>query len=472
MSAWAPVSVPVPEVDLGVHTDLFKALWAKWGALSARNAVRSVYYDGEAALKDFGISIPPALTGVQAALGWSAKGVHAVTDRSQFEDFVSPSGVEDPLEISRLLDSNRFGVEFKAACVSSAVHGVSFLTVTRGDVAAGEPEVLILPVGADQSAGLWDARRRRLTGFLTVRGSHPAGGPDLATLYTDEVVYSLTRGRDGRWSWSSSRNVLGFVSVAPLVHKYELRRPLGHSRITKASMYYSDAALRTILRSEVSSEFYSAVEYWLFGADVSKFVGDDKWSAVMGRIKAMDLDPADETPTLHRFNGASPEPYIAQMRMWANLFADDQDLEVKFADASNPSSADAIFAAKETLITTTRDANALWRHGAEQAVRWALMLRDGLSEPSPEMRALRAQFTDPAIVSPSARADAFSKLAAAAPGFGESEVGLEFAGLSREQITRFMVEKRQQRTSSLVESLRAAASQVSETASEVAARRQ
>lgn len=448
-------SVPVPKVDLGSHTDLFKSLWAKWGALSARNLTRSVYYDGEAALKDFGISIPPALSGVQAALGWSAKGVHAVTDRSRFEDFVSPSGSVDPLEVSDVLDGNRFALEFKAACVSSAVHGVSFLTVTRGDVAAGEPEVLVLPASAEQSAGIWDARKRRLTGFLTVRGSHPSGGPEFATLYTDELVYSLTRGPNGVWSWSSSPNALGFVSVAPLVHKYELRRPLGHSRITKASMYYSDAALRTIVRSEVSSEFYSAVEYWLFGADVTKFAGDDRWAAVMGRVKALDVEVGDDKPDLHRFNGASPEPHIAQMRMWANLFADDQDLEVKFADSSNPSSADAIFAAKETLITTTRDANNLWRGGAEQAIRWAVMLREGWSEPTAELRALRAQFTDPAIVSPSARADAFSKLSSAVPGFGESRVGLEYAGLTQEQITRFLAERRTSRVTDLVESLRA-----------------
>jgi hypothetical protein len=457
VTVWtAATSIAAPDVDLGSDTDLLKSLWAKWGALSARNATRSVYYDGEAALKDFGISIPPAFSGVQAALGWSAKGVHAVTDRSQFEGMVSADGASDPLEVGSMLDENRFPVEFKAACVSSAVHGVSFLTVTRGDTAAGEPDVLILPVGADQAAGIWDKRTRRLSSFLTVSGSHPSGGPDLATMYTDDYVYSLSRMRNGRWVWSRAVNLLGFVSVAPLVHKYELRRPLGHSRITKASMYYSDAALRTILRSEVSSEFYSAVEYWLFGADVSKFVGDDKWSAVMGRVKAMDLEPQDDVPTLHRFNGASPEPHIAQMRMWANLFADDQDLDVKFADASNPSSADAIFAAKETLITTTRDANALWRHGAEQAIRWALMLRDRATEPSSEMLALRAQFTDPAIVSPSARADAFAKLASAAPGFGESQVGLEFAGLSQEQITRFLSEKRTSQVTSLVDSLRGA----------------
>lgn len=55
---------------------------------------------------------------------------------------------------------------------------------------------------------------------------------------------------------------------------------------------------------------------------------------------------------------------------------------------------------------------------------------------------LQAQFTDPAIVSPSARADAFSKLATAIDGFGASEVGMEFAGLSRDQIIRLQAERR------------------------------
>src|SRR5690606_16689358 len=104
---------------------------------------------------------------------------------------------------------------------------------------------------------------------------------------------------------------LGRVPVAPLVHQFEMRRPLGHSRITRASMYTVDAAMRSIVRAEVSSEFYSAPEYWLFGADVSQFEGGDRWSAVMGRIKALEFNPDDgePAPILHRFNGASPQPH-------------------------------------------------------------------------------------------------------------------------------------------------------------------
>lgn len=425
------------------HTDsaLLLELLNVWEAKRPRNIERTVRYDGEAVLADFGISLPPQMRNISAALGWTAKGVHAVTDRSKFEGLVDLAGSADPSGIEAILYDNRFAIEFPAAQVSSAIHACSFLTVSNGDTASGEPDVLLLARAADSSAAIWDRRKRQLRAFLSIIELGKDGTPSDLAMYTPDRVISLTK-VGSNWTVDIRRNPLGFVSVAPLVHKFELRRPLGHSRITRASMYYSDAALRTIVRAEVSAEFYSAPEYYLFGADVTKFIGDDKWSALMGRIKGLDIEDGEDKPDLHRFTGASPQPHTDQLRMWANLFADDQDLETKFADSSNPSSADAIFAAKETLITTTRDANALWGHGAVQAAQMAVMLRDGLTELPDELRGLRAQYTDPAIVSPSSRADAFSKLSSSIDGFGTSEVGMEYAGLSREQIVRFQAEQR------------------------------
>lgn len=441
----------------GPDTDLLGDLIQVWKLRRPRNILRSTYYDGEKVLKDFGISLPPQMRNIGAALGWTAKGVHAVTDRSRFEDFVSATGSDDPFGLKSLMWDNRFKIEFPAASVSSGVHGCSFLTVSQGDVQSGEPDTLILARAAESSAALWDNRKRALRGFLSIVEVDDLGAPIEMVMYSPSAVYAITKAL-GKWTVVKRVNPLNVVTVAPLVHKFELLRPLGHSRITRAAMYYSDAALRTIVRSEVSAEFYSAPEYYLFGADVSSFVGDDKWTALMGRIKALDIEDGEDKPDLHRFTGASPQPHTDQLRMWANLFADEQDLDVKFADASNPSSADAIFAAKETLITTTRDANTLWGHGAVQAVQFAVQLRDGLSSVPDEMRSLSAQFTDPAIVSPSARADAFTKLSASIDGFGASEVGMEFAGLTREQIIRFQAEKRRgqagDRLSALVEAAR------------------
>lgn len=436
--------------------NLLGELLQVWHKKRPRNLERSVYYDGKAALKDFGISLPPQMRGISAALGWHAKGVHAVTDRSKFEGFVSPSGEADPFGIDQIAWQNRFAIEFPAASVSSAVHGCSFETVSRGDVQSGEPEILVLARAAESSAAIWDKRRRSLKGFLSIIDTDDAGQINQMIMYTPEKVVTLTR-RASSWAADVRKNPLRVVSVAPLVHKFELSRPLGHSRITRASMGYGDSALRTIVRSEVSAEFYSAPEYYLFGANVQSFIGDDKWSAVMGRLKALDIEDGDDKPDIHRFSGASPQPHTDQLKMWMQLFADDQDLDVKFADASNPSSADAIFAAKETLITTTRDANTMWGHGAVSAMQLAVRLRDGLDEVPVEMRSLTAQFTDPAIVSPSSRADAFSKLALNIDGFGSTEVGMEYAGLTREQIIRYQSERRRNQAGNLLAGLRPAA---------------
>lgn len=445
-----------PPVDLGADTDLLGDLIEVWEQKRPRNIRRSVYYDGEATLKDFGISLPPQMRGIGAALGWVGKGVHALTDRSRFEGFVGSGDSDDPFDLQSLMWDNRFKIEFPAATVSSAVHGCSFITVTEGDTASGEPDVLMLARAAEDSAAIWDKRKRALKAFLSVVEVDDSGKPSEMVMYTPGSVYSMVK-TGNKWVVDERVNRLGVVSVAPLVHKFELRRPLGHSRITRAAMYYADAALRTVVRAEVSAEFYSAPEYYLFGADVSSFIGDDKWTALMGRIKALDVEDGDDKPDLHRFTGASPQPHTEQLRMWANLFADDQDLEVKFADSFNPSSADAIFAAKETLITTTRDANELWGHGAVEAMQMGVRLRDKLDAVPDEMKSLYAQFTDPAIVPPSARADAFSKLSANIDGFGASEVGMEYAGLTREQIIRFQAEQRRVQALQLVQGLGVAA---------------
>lgn len=444
----------VSEVLSSSDAALFVRLVNKWSERRESNAVRSVYFDGEAALKDFGISLPPQMRSIAAALGWHGKGIRAVTDRSRFEGIVSPDGSDDPFGLEQVLEENDFRSEYPQAKVSSAVHGVAFYTVSLD---AGKP--LIHPVSADSGAGVWDTRRRALAGLLEIVEIDESKRPSLMVMYTPEKAVTISVDKGKPTVEGVVRNPLGRVTAVPMPYDPDLRRPLGHSRISRASMYYADAALRTIVRAEVSAEFYSAPEYFLFGSDVSGFAGDDKWSAIMGRIKAWDYDSesGEAAPTLHRFSGASPQPHTDQLRMWQALFADDQDLEVKYADASNPSSADAIFAAKETLITTTEDANARWDAAALRALQMGVMLRDGLTEMPEELRRLSMRSTDPRIVSPSARADAYSKISAADPVFATSRVGRAYAGLTQTQIMELEAEQQRRESSDRLSMLAEAA---------------
>jgi hypothetical protein len=450
-------SFTVPNVGLeGAEDDLFKDLVATWRQKRRRNLLRTIYYDTKNALRDFGISVPPQMQKAFTPLGWPAKGVNTLVDRSEFEGFVTSNGAEDPFGLAQIVDENDLVNEFPMAVKSSAIHACSFLTVSTGDVMSGEPDVLVLARSADASAARWDRRRRAISGFLSVVDVDEHGPTELV-LYLPELVYYFTKRASGRWEASSIGNPLREVSVSRLAYKPELNRPFGHSRITRTSMGLTDAAVRTLLRSEVSAEFYAVDKYWLFGADVTKFVGSDKWTAVMGRMNALDVDNVEQMPKIERFTGSSPEPHIAQLRMLASLFADDQSLDVKWADASNPASADAIYAAKEELIMDTRNANRVWGRGKVKAMQYAVQLRDGLDSIPTELRSLAARYTDPAIVSPSARSAAFAQLAQNIPGFGTSRVGMEYAGLTEEQIIRLVSEQRRQGVSALAAALRGSA---------------
>lgn len=443
-------------LDLGADTNLLADLVKVFSARRRMNLRRSRFYDGESGLRDFGISIPPQMLGMKAALGWSAKGVHAVTDRSVWLRFVlARGGSDDPFDLAGVLEQNQFEHEFEATRVSSAMHGCAFTTVTDGDVLSGEPDVLIMGRAAEDSAAIWDRRRRALKGFLSVVASKD-GQPVELIFYTFETIYEIKKVR-GRWQAIARPHRLGEVPAVAHPYGFELRRPLGHSRITKPSMYFIDGAIRTVARSEVSAELYSMVQLFLFGEGVSELFDGDRWSAATDMIKSLDLNPGETPPQLHRFSGQSPQPHVDQLRMFANLFADDQSLEVKFADSSNPASADAIFAEKESLITLTGRVNRTWGYGAAKVAQLTVRLRDQLgSTVSDELRSLRSEFENPAIVSPSARAAAFTQLAGAIDGFADTEVGQEFGGLSPGQISRLQSQLDRARSASTMQQLLAA----------------
>ena len=417
---------------------ILQQLLSEWSRKRYRNVLRTTYYEGKQLFRDFGISIPPQLRSFEPTLGWVAKGVDALVDRTHFEGFVS-SG-ENDFGVSEIVFDNNLEDEFQQSFTSSAMHACSFLTVTHGG--DGEPDVLVLPHAADEATALWDSRKRALSAFMAVT-SWDAGSPDGLLMMTPERVYRFTK-VDGKWFGKFDKNPVGQVLAVPLPYKPELKRPFGHSRISRAAMSITDAALRTVLRAEVSSEFYSSPQRWVLGADVEAFAGDNKWKAVMGRLLALERDEDGEVPQVGQFAATSPQPHTDQLRMWASLFAGEMGLSLNSLGIvqDNPSSAEAMYAAKEDLITDAIRATSTWGRSLVKAMHLAVMLRDGLGSVPAGLKDMRAQFTDPSMASPSAQADAFVKRAQVIPGFAESEVGLEMAGLTREQILRFKAEQK------------------------------
>lgn len=430
---------------------LFLKLAQVWAAKRPRNTLRTIYHDGKQAFQDFGISIPPQLTSFAPTLGWIGKGVDALTSRVVLEGFVSPD--DEDFGVDQLVWDNSLDDELPLAFTSSALHSCSFLTVSHGGV--GEPDVLIVPRAADEVGALWNKRRRRLDGLMAIT-SWNDGAPDGLVMHTRERVYTLELVR-GKWVGDWMRNPVGEVLAARLPYKPDLKRPFGRSRITRAAMSINDQALRTVLRSEVSAEFYSSPQRWVLGADVDAFEGKNaKWQAVMGRVLALERDPdTDELPSVGTFSASSPQPHTDQLRSQAMLFAGEMNMSPASLGVihDNPASADAMYASKEDLITDARGAGRSWGRGARWAIQLGYMLGNNTNKLPDGLMRLTSQFSDPATVSPSAQADAFVKRAQVIPGFAESEVGLESAGLTREQIVRFKAETKRVGAQSLLTAL-------------------
>ena len=69
-----------------------KTMWQRLAAKQAKNSLLDVYYNGHRGLQDMGISIPPQMKNVAAALGWPQKAVAALARKHVFEGFSLDGG--------------------------------------------------------------------------------------------------------------------------------------------------------------------------------------------------------------------------------------------------------------------------------------------------------------------------------------------------------------------------------------------
>lgn len=441
------------------ENDTLRQVLDVWRQKRPRNLRRSVYYDGKAPLRDLGISLPPQLRTLRAVLGWPEKSVRALSRRNIFDGFVTAGAEQDPFELSGLLKANSFDLELPQAITSAYKHSCSFLTVARGDTTAGDPPVVVMARSAEWSAALWDKRRRAVKAAVTISDADDSG-PTALDLWLPGEVISCRKSAANRWSVTRQKHRLGSTLVQPLTYDPQLDRPFGRSRITRAVMDITDRAIRTILRTEVSAEFYASPQRWVMGAEEESFESMDRWQAVMGRFFGLSRDAEGNLPEVGQFPQMTMDPHLAMLRSLAAQFSGETGIPVSALGIihDNPSSAEAIYAAWEDLIIEALYSNRILGAAVERTAQTAVMLRDGTTEPTDELRLLEARWRNPALPSPVSASDALVKQAAVFPWLSETEVALEMVGYSSSDITRLLADKRRAQGASVLDRALAAAS--------------
>lgn len=430
-----------------IALELIRRLNAKW----PRNELRRRYFEGHNALKDLGIAIPPPLKSVEVVAGWPAKAVDSMVDRNQLFGFASTTNsVAVNAFLADVWEANRLAVEAPAAHTSALTHSCAFLFVSRGVVSEGEPEVLVSPKSAEDATAIWDARKRRVSAALSVDDRDDTGGATLMHLYLEAMegrpgrVLRMTRNAWGALEAVEVSTFSGPVPVEPLPYQPSLTRPFGRSRITRAVMYYTDAAMRTMLRTEVGAEFFNAPQRYALGADEDAFTDAagnpvPAWTVMLGRLLALSRDEDGELPQVGQFTQQSMQPNVDQLRSIAQMMASESSLDVGSLGIvqDNPSSAEAIRARHEELGVKIENWRSMvltptWKRTLAHGARMV----DGSAALMGEIASVAPQWGSWSAPSEVSQAQASQARVQAVPRLAETDVELERMGYTPDQIQR------------------------------------
>ncbi|WP_053387832.1 phage portal protein [Leucobacter japonicus] len=425
-----------------------KGLFAQLQHHQRRNDVHRRYYDYKSGLKDLGIAIPPQLRSIETVLGWSAKGVEGLVKRSVLDGFSTPSGVDaDSIGLTDVFEGNQLGVESRMAHTDAAVASCAFGFVHKGDEYLGEPRALISVKSSSVATARWDTRKRALASALSVIEFSDEGKPVRFNLYMPGEVIAF-RWTGLRWDVQRMEHDLG-MPVEVLPHKPSLSRPFGKSRISRAVMALTDSGVRTLLRSEVSAEFFSAPQRYALGVDEDTFIGPDgksipAWQAVIGRMFAVGRDENGDLPSVGQFSQQSFEPHFAQIRQLASLVSSEFNMTPRSFGIvqDNPESADAIIEAKEDLVLDAKEFTDTVSPAWKRLVVGALRIHDDSPVAREVYRQIRPHFRNPALPSVVSASDAVTKQVSSFPWLAETDEALEMLGYDRHQIDSMQATRR------------------------------
>lgn len=423
---------------------MLRRLWAVWIDRRRNNVRRVMYRSGKNIARHLGLAIKNGnelSRKIRPVCGWPAKAVEELADLSRLDYCTFPDdGADDDLLAA--WEGNSIDALYGMAADSQLTEGIVHWVVTRGDAAAGEPNVMVNCYSALNSASVWDSRHKRIAYGLVINDADKSGLPTQVTLHTPDEVLALALTKDGRWVSMRSAHKMGRCLMEPMPYRPTLDKPLGKSRITGAVMSITDNAVREVMRSEVAAEVYTAPKRAILGLKASQLPKDPKtyWNA----IDALPLTDAGSNPQYVQMNPPGMQDHILYMRQLAAQFAGETRLPLSSLGviSDNPSSAEAIYAAKEGLIIEAENMNRTNSRSMENVARLIMATAKNVSydELPDGLARVRAHWVRPDRQSVSTMVDAMVKLSSAIGGFGQTKEALRMAGFDEGEVERIQSE--------------------------------
>lgn len=340
----------------------------KLNQVSRRVSLRYDYYNMKHQISQKGITIPPEIRQKYVStLGWCGKSVDALADRLSFKSFDN-----DDFEINEIFRMNNPDVFFDSAILSALIGSCCFIYISQGEEDVPRLQV----IEGDNATGIIDPITNLLTEGYAILNKDDYGKAILEAYFikgrTDYYINS-------KYAYSYE-NTSPYALLVPIIHRPDAKRPFGHSRITRACMYYQGYANRTLERADITAEFYSFPQKYVVGLSTDA-EPMDSWKATISSMLQFTKDDKGESPKLGQFTTPSMSPFTEQLRTAAAGFAGETGLtldDLGFV-SDNPSSSEAIKASHETLRLYARKAQKTFGSGFLNVGYLACCLRDNFA---------------------------------------------------------------------------------------------
>ena len=279
---------------------------------------------------------------INTIVGWCPKAVDSLADRLHFKGWEN-----DNFNLSNVFKMNNQDILFDSAILSALITGCSFVYISEDE--SGYPRLEV--IDGRNATGIVDPVTNLLKEGYAVLERDPKNGAPTVEAYfeTGRTTFYPTPGEPYVIENSAPAPLL-----VPVINRPDSKRPLGHSRLSRAMMSITEAAVRVVRRSEISSEFYSWPQRYLVGTDPDA-ESIDSVKATMSTMLEITADADGNKPTIGQFPQASMTPYTDQIRAFASLFAGETGLTMTDLGfpSDNPASAEAIKASHESLRVLT-----------------------------------------------------------------------------------------------------------------------
>lgn len=424
-------------------------------ANDARNDELYDVYEGTVPLRKVPTIVPDRYRDLRIGCPWPEVAVQSVVERSRLSRFVFEDGAEEEAERLREISERcDLALGYQGALTDALVAGVSFAVVGRDEAGA-----CVRWHTARTASGLWDYAHGRLACGMAIvdrtRRRAATGDeardtiPSKVDFYTPRGCWELTRvGDSPAWDAEWLPDAMGEPRMVALPFRPDGTHPLGRSRFTRPMRCIVQEYMANALDLYVASEFTALGQKWATGLtdeQLRAFV-EQKWRfSADTAILATDNPGTGGNPQFGNFTQQSMEPILSVKRSLATDFAAASSIPISelLTQDSNPTSAEALTAAKDKLIALVESVNA---RSSRVLRRIALMLMavdsdtglDGLTD---AQRSVMVHMRRPETMSAAAESDAIMKKCSTFPFLATSDVAIEEAGFTEDQQDRLKSER-------------------------------